>query len=112
MRRYTGIFSFPVPIEEDYVAEKCGITVPQLRQLLYNIALEHTIIYIPGDRADVLSLHSEHLAEGNVKLSPDRYAMLKATWHKSLPEKTHHACRAEDDNDRCRDRCRDLQLGQ
>lgn len=100
MRRYTGIFSFPVPIEEDYVAEKCGITVPQLRQLLYNIALEHTIIYIPGDRADVLSLHSEHLAEGNVKLSPDRYAMLKATWHKRMQTMIEYVS----ETDTCRSR--------
>lgn len=100
MRRYTGIFSFPVPIEEDYVAEKCGITVPQLHQLLYNIALEHTIIYIPGDRADVLSLHSEHLAEGNVKLSPDRYAMLKTTWHKRMQTMIEYVS----ETDTCRSR--------
>ena len=82
MRRYDGIFSFSVPIEEDYVAQRCSITVPNLRQALYNLSLEHVIKYIPGQRADVLTLHSEHLTPGNVKLSPSRYQMLKETWHK------------------------------
>lgn len=84
MRRYDGIFSFSVPIEEDYVAQRCSITVPNLRQTLYNLSLEHVIKYIPGQRADVLTLHSEHLTPGNVKLSPARYQMLKETWHKRM----------------------------
>lgn len=84
MRRYDGIFSFSVPIEEDYVAQRCSITVPNLRQTLYNLSLEHVIKYITGQRADVLTLHSEHLTPGNVKLSPSRYQMLKDTWHKRM----------------------------
>lgn len=84
MRRYDGIFSFSVPIEEDYVAQRCSITVPNLRQTLYNLSLEHVIKYIPGQCADVLTLHSEHLTPGNVKLSPSRYQMLKETWHKRM----------------------------
>lgn len=84
MRRYDGIFSFSVPIEEDYVAQRCGISIPNLRQTLYNLSLEHVIKYIPGQRADVLTLHSEHLTPGNVKLSPSRYQMLKETWHKRM----------------------------
>lgn len=84
MRRYDGIFSFSVRIEEDYVAQRCSITVPNLRQTLYNLSLEHVIKYIPGQRADVLTLHSEHLTPGNVKLSPSRYQMLKETWHKRM----------------------------
>lgn len=84
MRRYDGIFSFSVPIEEDYVAQRCSITVPNLRQTLYNLSLEHVIKYIPEQRADVLTLHSEHLTPGNVKLSPSRYQMLKETWHKRM----------------------------
>ena len=100
MRRYTGIFSFPVPIEEDITAQRCGMTVPQLRQELYNLSLEHVIAYIPGSRADVLTLHSEHLAKGNVKLSPKRYEMLKRTWHKRMETMTDYV--AEDGT--CRSR--------
>lgn len=48
----------------------------------------------------MLSLHSEHLAEGNVKLSPDRYAMLKATWHKRMQTMIEYVS----ETDTCRSR--------
>ena len=77
MRRYTGLFSYPVPIDEDYVASKIGESVPVLRQLLYKLSLEHVIKYIPNDHATVLFLHHERLRPKNVNLDPERYALLK-----------------------------------
>lgn len=84
MRKYVGIFSFPVPIDEDFVATKCSISIVQLRQALYRLSIEHVIKYIPCDRANVLFLKTEHLAQGNVKLSPLRYKMLQETYHKRM----------------------------
>lgn len=84
MRKYVGIFSFPVPIDEDFVATKCSISIVQLRQALYRLSIEHVIKYIPCDRADVIFLKTEHLAQGNVKLSPLRYKMLQETYHKRM----------------------------
>lgn len=84
MRKYVGIFSFPVPIDEDFVATKCSISIVQLRQALYRLSIEHVIKYIPCDRSDVLFLKTEHLAHGNVKLSPLRYKMLQETYHKRM----------------------------
>ena len=84
MRKYVGIFSFPVPIDEDFVATNCSISIVQLRQALYRLSIEHVIKYIPCDRADVLFLKTEHLAQGNVKLSPLRYKMLQETYHKRM----------------------------
>ncbi|MBR5924091.1 MAG: ATP-dependent DNA helicase RecQ, partial [Bacteroidales bacterium] len=43
MRNYTGIFSYPVSIAEDYVAATVGVSVPDLRQLLYRLSLEQVI---------------------------------------------------------------------
>ena len=100
MRRYVGIFSFSVPIEEDWLSSRCGLTVPQLRQMLYNLSLEHVIVYIPGERADVLSLHGEHLEKGNVRLSPKRYKMLKDTWHKRMETMVEYVS----ESDTCRSR--------
>lgn len=77
MRKYTGVFSYPVPIDEDYVAGHVGVTVPQLRQLLYRLSLEHVIRYVPCDHATVLYLHHERLRPKNVNLDPERYVMLK-----------------------------------
>lgn len=77
MRRYTGLFSYPVPIDEDYIASKIGVQVPALRQLLYKLSLEHIIKYIPSDHATVLFLHHDRLRPKNVNLDPERYAFLK-----------------------------------
>ena len=77
MRRYTGVFSFPVPVDEEYVAGLLGVQVPMLRQILYKLSLEHVIKYIPCDHATVLFLHHERLRPKNVNLDPERYDLLK-----------------------------------
>ena len=77
MRRYTGLFSYPVSIDEDFVAGRIGVNIPTFRQLLYKLSLEHVIKYIPADHATVLFLHHERLRPKNVNLDPDRYALLK-----------------------------------
>ena len=77
MRRYSGIFSYPVPIEEDYVASACGMGVPRLRQVLYELSVNHLVRYIPADTSTVLFLHHNHLQPKNVDLCPQRYGFLK-----------------------------------
>ena len=77
MRKYTGIFSFPVPVDEDYLAGLLDVQVPMLRQILYKLSLEHVIKYIPCDHATVLFLHHERLRPKNVNLDPTRYELLK-----------------------------------
>ena len=80
MRSYTGLFSYPVSIDETYIASKCGITVAELRKLLYALSVNHIIKYIPADRADILYLLHDRLHPGNVQLSPKRYEMLRNTF--------------------------------
>ena len=77
MRSYTGLFSFPVPIKEETLASNCSVSVPELRQLLYKLSLEHVINYIPSDHSSVIYLHHARLQPGNVQLSPQKYAQLR-----------------------------------
>ena len=77
MRRYTGIFSYPVPIDEEYIASQIGVQIPMLRQLLYKMSLEHVIRYVPCDHATVLYLHHERLRPKNLNLDPEKYDLLK-----------------------------------
>ena len=79
MRGHTGIFSYPVPIDEERTAAAVGISVPGLRQLLYKLSLEHAIRYIPADRCTVLVFHHERLRPGNLDLQPEKYETLKAS---------------------------------
>lgn len=66
MRKYAGVFSYPVSINEDDLAFKLGLNISSLRQLLYNISIEHVIKYIPAVETDVLTLHHNRLYEGNL----------------------------------------------
>lgn len=81
MRKYTAVFAYPVPIDEEYFASYIGVTVPFLRQLLYKMSLEHIVRYVPCDHATVLYLHHERLRPKNVNLDPERYELLKETAH-------------------------------
>lgn len=84
MRKYTGLFSYPVPIDEDFVASKVGVTVPMLRQLLYKLSLDHVIKYIPCDHATVLFLHHDRLRPKNLNLDPERYELLKNSYNEKI----------------------------
>ena len=79
MRRYTGVFSYPVPIDEEYIASHIGVQVPMLRQILYKMSLEHVIRYVPCDHATVLYLQHDRLRPKNVNLDPERYDLLKTS---------------------------------
>lgn len=82
MRKYTGIFSFNVPVREDELASELGIGVPQLRQFLYKTSLEHVIRYIPSDHSNVIILRHPRLRPGNVNLHPDKYRFLRESYEK------------------------------
>ena len=100
MRSYTGLFSFPVTIDEEYIAGKSGVTVSELRQLLYGLSINHVIKYIPADRADVIYLLHDRLQPGNVKLSPDRYRMLRKAFQDRMKTMLDYAA----EEDECRSR--------
>lgn len=79
MRRYPAIYSYPCPIDEELICEKCGLTVPRMRQLLYQMSLEHIIKYIPADHSTVIQLNNNRLMPKNVNLQPQLYNRLKET---------------------------------
>ena len=95
MRRYTGLYSYPVPIDEDYVAAQVGVQVPMLRQMLYQLSLEHVIRYVPCDHATVIFLHHDRLRPKNVNLDPKRYAMLKSSFGERMQKMIDYVSQEE-----------------
>ena len=81
MRTYPAIFSFVLPVDEEYLAGRLRTTVAQLRVLLYNLSLEHIINYVPADHSDVVTIHHDRLRPGNLDLMPERYRSLKENYH-------------------------------
>ena len=77
MRRYSGIFNYPVPVEEDVLAASLSVSVSALRQLLYQLALMHMIKYIPADEATVIFLHHNRYYPKDLFLDPALYAHLQ-----------------------------------
>ncbi len=100
MRRYAGLFSHTVPIDETAVASAAGISVPALRQTLYRLGVEHIIRYIPCDRATVLLLRHGRLDRKNVDLMPERYAFLKKAMHARIEAMIDYVT----EEDECRSR--------
>ena len=78
MRKYTGVFSYPVSVDEDYLASVSGVSVPQLRRLLYLLSVEHVIKYIPCDHTTVICLRENRLHPKDVKLSTAMYDQLRS----------------------------------
>lgn len=101
MRNCTGIFSYAVPINEAVISASMGIGIPQLRQLLYRLSLEHVINYIPCDVSNVIFLHHNRLMPGNVELDSRRYNMLLETARKRTEAIIGYASQTE----ACRSRC-------
>lgn len=77
MRNYTGIFSYAVPVDEQSLGRSLGLSVPQLRMLLYETSLEHVIKYIPCDVSTVVFLRHPRLRPGDVDLKPLYYKRLR-----------------------------------
>ena len=98
MRLYTGVFSYPVAIDEEAVAGRCGVTVPALRQLLYGLSINHIIRYIPADHATIISLAHGRLMPGNLQLRPERYKLLRSTFHQRIQTMTDYV----EEEDECR----------
>ena len=98
MRKYTGLFSYPVSIDEEYVASKIGVQTGELRQILYKLSLEHVIRYVPCDHATVLYLHHERLRPKNLNLDPERYDFLRNSFEERMQKMIDYV---SEDN-RCR----------
>ena len=81
MRKYEGIFSWSVPVDEEYISARLGISTAALRQLLYKLSVMQVINYVPSDHADVITIAHPRLEPGNVALSPKRYIRLKESYH-------------------------------
>jgi len=84
MRRHTGIFSAPVAIDEERTCAALGLSVPGLHKLLYLLAVEHIVKYIPSDTATILFLHHNRYYPSDLALNPKRYEMLRKSFRERL----------------------------
>ena len=100
MRHYTALFSYVVPIDEEMAAKAAGVSIERMRQLLYLLAVNHVIRYVPCDVATVLYLQHDRYYPGNLHLSPERYEMLLKCWR----ERSETMLEYVREEDECRSR--------
>lgn len=100
IRKYPGIFSFSVPVDEEYLSRQCGVSVPSLRQLLYSLSVLHLIKYVPASHDSVIFLHHSRLMPGNLDLQPGKYNFLKDNFIRRTQAMVEYAS----ETDGCRSR--------
>lgn len=91
LRRYTGLFSDFVPIDEDELTHLSGYTPERLRELLKMLWQLHIIRYIPGKRSPVLYLSEERLPTRDVRITPESYTQRKACATQRLDQMLRYA---------------------
>ena len=100
IRKYPGIFSFSVPVDEEYLSRQCDVSVPSLRQLLYSLSVQHLIKYVPASHDSVVFLHHGRLMPGNLDLQMGKYNFLKDNFIRRTQAMVEYAS----ETDECRSR--------
>ncbi len=73
LRLYTGIFSSPVPVSEEYIAHASGYTVQFVTEGLLTLSRMRVIKYIPRNRSPLITLCVERLPAMNLYIPHNIY---------------------------------------
>ncbi len=98
LRLYTGIFSAPVPVSEEYIAHASGYTVPFVTEALLRLSRLRVIRYIPRNRSPLLTLCTERLPSANLYIPHEVYHGRRNQMIARMAAMTEYA----DRTDRCR----------
>ena len=84
MRIYPGLFSYPVSIDESYVASLTMNSVAGVKMKLKNLARESIIKYIPAVRSPLIFFPIERLRPDNLYISEKEYEGRKMVFKRRL----------------------------
>ena len=73
LRRYTGLFTEFVAVDEAYIARMSGYTEKRVKELLYQLSVMRVIRYIPRRSSPLLILQEERLPAEDVAIAPATY---------------------------------------
>ncbi|MBE0673851.1 MAG: RecQ family ATP-dependent DNA helicase, partial [Bacteroidales bacterium] len=77
LRSYTGMFSDYVPVNEEFLSKKSGVSRDTIYQYLVRLASHHIINYIPGKKTPLVIYTEERLDRKSLHISPDNYLKVK-----------------------------------
>ncbi len=102
LRSYTGMFTEYVPINEEMLAGKAGISRDTVYQFLVRLSSSNIIHYIPGKKTPLIIFTEERLDRKSLSISPENYLHVKEKYMMRLEKMLEYA---ESEN-----RCRSVML--
>lgn len=78
LRLYTGLFSVPVAIDEEYIAKLTRNSKAAITSSLIRLSRMGVISYSPAVRSPLLIIKKERLDERNFRIDNNNYLMLKS----------------------------------
>jgi len=102
LRSYTGMFSDYVPVNEETLSRKSGISRDTIYQFLIKLSSYNIIRYIPGKKTALVIFNEERLTRKALLISPENYLEVKEKYEIRLDKIIDYA---ESEN-----RCRSVML--
>ncbi len=98
LRTYSGMFSEFVPINEETMAARSGMTREAIYQYLLRLTSQGIIHFIPGKKSPLVIFTEERLDRSHLVISPDLYLKVKENYIERVAMITEYA----DNKTRCR----------
>ncbi len=80
LRTYSGMFSGFVPINEELLAARAGVTREAIYQYLLRLSSQGIIHFIPGKRSPLVIFTEERLDRNQLRISPEIYLRVKENY--------------------------------
>lgn len=84
LRSYTGLFTDFVPVNEESLSKKSGISRDTVYQILVRLSAQNIIRYIPGKKTPLVIFTEERLDRKDLFISPENYLHVKEKYIKRL----------------------------
>lgn len=98
LRTYSGMFSDFVPINEESLANRSGLTRDAIYQYLLRLTRQGIIHFIPGKKSPLMIFTEERLSRSQLNISPDIYLKVRENYIGRTEKMIEYA----DNNNRCR----------
>ncbi|HNX84268.1 MAG: RecQ family ATP-dependent DNA helicase [Bacteroidales bacterium] len=98
LRTYSGMFSEFVPVNEENLAARSGLTREAIYQYLLRLSSQGIIHFIPGKKSPLVIFTEERLDRSHLRISPELYLKVKENYIERVARITDYA----ENKTRCR----------
>jgi len=98
LRTYSGMFSEFVPVNEENLAARSGLTREAIYQYFLRLSSQGIIHFIPGKKSPLVIFTEERLDRSHLRISPELYLKVKENYVERVARITEYA----ENKTRCR----------